>query len=54
MRCIAALAMKKLLVEESNRLNTDLCSVELSICIYKLSMRILYLFNILPCVPCMQ
>ena len=50
-RCIAALAMKQVLVEEPNHLNTELWSVELSICSYKLSMHI-YLFNFLPCMPC--
>ena len=38
-------------MKEPNPLNTELWSVVLSICSYKLSMPI-YLFNILPCLPC--
>ena len=51
MHCCLSYETRQVLVEEPNRLNTELLSVELSICSYKLSMHI-YLFNI-PCLACL-
>ena len=50
MRFIAALAMKQVLVEEPNRLNTELLSVELSICSYiNILCVFIYLISCLAC-----